>query len=540
MSTESKLGTFSPRGERRIIYVSDPSSIAKNYLPDPTSEDDLRGWVDELADAGTDTFIQEAYTQGWTTYWWSNRFEYDARPQHTRFLQMIESGVQPLEVLLDQSHKRGMEFMAGMRVNDNHGHISVQQGVGPGSSFLKDNPQWHLQKIQGSAVGRLSTHMDFTFAEVRNYFFEVALDIVERFDVDGLELCFRDHGYFPKGTEQDKLPLMTQLVDRISKMLEKKGNDRAKKLELGVRVHESLDECLDAGLDIPTWISDGLITYVAPQQVMYTTPNALFDHFGQITRASDCMMYPGLLPWTSVRRRRRLADESITLDQYRAAAQNCYSAGADGLSFYNHMVHMEWAPFYPMMLYEMNELRDPQIVLQGRRHYLFEPIMAGSKLFGEGRSGSGVLKSDGIILNREDPYATGVYRFRVCEHLTTPRRASLLFRGYHMTGRDEIEVKINGTKIPNTLIRSRADEKRIDLEAVVDRVSNKSLGLSPVPELPGPWITHWFKFSTPPARYGDNEIEVKLTISDPDASTDILIDEIEVLVYAGNGTVQTR
>ena len=530
MTTETKLGAYSPRGERRIIYVSDPSSTARGYLPDPTSEEDLRAWVNDLADAGTDTFIQEAYTQGWTTYWSSDRFEYDARPQHSRFRQMIDSGVQPLDVLLDQSHKRDMEFMAGLRVNDNHGHISVDQGVGSGSSFLVDNTQWHLKEGYGSSTQRLSTHLDFTFPEVRDYLFDVALEIVDQFDVDGLELCFRDHAYFPKGTGQDRQPLMTELVERVSKMLKEKGHDRGKKLELGVRIHETIEECTDAGLDIQTWISDGLVTYISPQQAMYTIPNALLDHFGDMVRLSDCMMYPGLLPWTSIRRRRRLTDEPLTMDQYRAAAQNCYSAGADGLSFYNHNVNTHWAPFYPMMLFEMDELRDPQRVLQGRRHYLFEPVMAGSKLFGEGRASTGALKSDSLIISRKEPEGSGVYRFRVCEDLSVARRASLLFRAYHMTSKDRIEVRINGTQVPEALIRSRDDERRIDMAAIVDKNSNETLGLSPVPELPGQWMTYWFRLNSPPAIYGDNELEVRLMSSDPDSQQDILIDEIEVLV----------
>ena len=69
---KSRIGSYSPRGHRRIIYVSDPSSIARHYLPDPVSEGDLRSWVDELAGAEVDSFIQEAYTQGWTTYWRSD------------------------------------------------------------------------------------------------------------------------------------------------------------------------------------------------------------------------------------------------------------------------------------------------------------------------------------------------------------------------------------------------------------------------------------------------------------------------------------
>ena len=130
-----RLGSFSPRGLRRILYVSDPSSIARRHLPDPVSEQDLRKWVDTLAAARVDLFIQEAYTQGWTTYWRSPRFDYDARPQHRRFLPLLDRGKQPLGILLDQCRRRRMAFLAGIRVNDNHGHVSIRQGVGAGAAF---------------------------------------------------------------------------------------------------------------------------------------------------------------------------------------------------------------------------------------------------------------------------------------------------------------------------------------------------------------------------------------------------------------------
>ena len=136
---------------RRFIYISDPSSIARLVLPENVGEKHLRDWVDDLYEVEVDTFIQEVYTQGWTTYWKTPLFEYDARPQHRRFLPLIESGVQPLDVLIDQSHKRGMEFLAGMRVNDNHGHVSVSQGVGSGSSFISSHPEWLLNETRKDA-----------------------------------------------------------------------------------------------------------------------------------------------------------------------------------------------------------------------------------------------------------------------------------------------------------------------------------------------------------------------------------------------------
>ena len=80
-------------------------------MPENVEEKHLRDWVDDLSEVEVDTFIQEVYTQGWTTYWKTPLFEYDARPQHKRFLPLIDSGVQPLDVLIDQSHKKGIEFL---------------------------------------------------------------------------------------------------------------------------------------------------------------------------------------------------------------------------------------------------------------------------------------------------------------------------------------------------------------------------------------------------------------------------------------------
>src|SRR5207248_9431669 len=115
----------------------------------------------------------------------------------------------------------------------------------------------------------------------------------------------------------------------------------------------------------------------------------------QLARAaSDGLVYPAMRPWSSVRTGRRLAGQPISLDQQRALVQNFCGAGADGISVYNHFVPIEWAPFYPEMLHDFHELRDPERVGRGRRHYVFEPLWAGSAGFGQDRTSTGALKAD--------------------------------------------------------------------------------------------------------------------------------------------------
>ncbi len=525
----TQLGQISQRGSRRIIYVSDPSSIASRYLPDPATAESLQEWVDRLATARVDTFVQEAYTQGWTTYWRVDDLEYDARPQHRRFLPLLEQGIQPLEILLKQCQKRGIEFLAGLRVNDNHGHISVEQGVGAGSSFLVKNAQWQLKEAPPGPYYGLSTPLDFSFSQVRDYLFGAASRLVNRFPVDGLELCFRDHRYFPPGLGPERKSLMTELVRRVRQVLDDAGKKRGKRLRLGARVFQTLDECRKLGLDPETWISEDLIDYVAPNDTMHTEPNARYEEFSRLTRQGNCLLYPGMLPWTSQRMRRRQGGQPMSLEQQRAAAANMYGAGADGIAFYNHFNPLSWAPFYPQQLLQLAEMRDPMALLQGDRHYVFEPGWAGCQGFGPDRASTGAVKADRLVLKRT-PGSSDSYRFRVCENLSQTRGATLLFRAFGAKAQDRLAVKINGRPVPDRILQSRSDEERVDLKAPVDPSSSATSGLPPVPEVPGDFLTYWMDLSEPPAEFGDNQLEVTLVETAPGASEDIVIDELEVFV----------
>ena len=539
----------SPRGDRRTIYVSDPSSIAIRYLPDPATEDSLRNWVDDLADAGTDTFIQEAYTQGWTTYWRTDEYEYDARPQHKRFIPLLDSGVQPLQILLDQSRRRGMEFLAGIRVNDNHGHISVEQGVGAGSGFLTDNPQFHVTDIAGETS--LGSFLDFTYPEVRGYVASVVKHLLDNFDVDGIELCFRDQAYFPYGTERERYAEMTEFIRSVHDLVSQASRSRNRRLILGARVYATVDLCQDQGLDIEDWVTNGIIDYLAPSDIMYLSVNEPIDEFGEITVGTDCMLYPAIMPHSSARRIRFFDNQPLNLNQKRAAAQNFYAAGADGLSFYNHFMAIDWAPFYPMALHEMNELSEPDRVKQSGRNYVFEPMLGGQGIFEvAGMTTKGRPAPERIVLKREIGSA-GKFRFRICEDLADVRYASLLFRAYNMTDHDEIRVSLNGqvieypnlkfrsatvpTHLPATSVKASSQssnlvdhEKRIDQKAGADKSSHSSAGLSPVPTVPDSFTTGWFHLTKPPTNFGDNYLEVSLVSTDPNAKEDIVIEEIEV------------
>ena len=536
-----------PRGSRRILYVSDPSSVASRYLPDPVREEDLRGWIDAVAAAEIDTFVQEVYTQGWSVYWRGDDFEYDARPQHRRFLPLLDSGVQPFEVLVDQCHRRGIECFAGFRVNDNHGAVSTAQGVGAGAGFIVDNPRFLIAECppEGEHYHE-STPLDFTHDEVRDFIVSVVTDVARRFAVDGVELCYRDHRYFPPDPGNDRRDLMTSMLGRIRAVLDEPSRHSGKPRVFGARVFSSLEECRNMGLDVEEWIRGATVDYIAPADIMHADFNVAYEEFAELTRSSDCMLYPGIMPWTSVGARRRLKQEPISQDARRALARNMYGAGADGISLYNHFEYMhggnDWGeahpPFYPFALFDACDLK-PERVLQGRRHYIFDATWGGYMGFGRDRTSTGAVKAQRVVLHRTSLPSSGTYRFAVREHLNEAKAAMLLFRCAHMTLRDHLKVAVNGTAIPPADLRIRDNEVRVDFRGPLDEEKvaaqmregysrEVAESLQPAPD--PPFATCWMALSAPPAVWGWNELLVELVAADPEADGDIVIEEVEVFV----------
>ena len=212
------MSSSAPRGEHRVLYVSDPSTISRLVLPDPVEESDLRRWVDWVADSGIDTFAQEVWSQGWTVYWKSETYEYDQRPQHRHFRPMIQSGTMPVEILADQSHCRGMRFLVGFRMNDGHAGHNRRAGIGI-AEFIESHPELRLHDPRPGPNFQEPEALDFTFGEVRDFTFGVIEEAASRFDIDGVELCFRDAAYFPPDQAPGRAPLMTELILKCSSSL---------------------------------------------------------------------------------------------------------------------------------------------------------------------------------------------------------------------------------------------------------------------------------------------------------------------------------
>ena len=456
-----------PPRDWELIYVSDPSNVT-NYDFDPgdarplitrhpAAPEELAAFIDHVSVSSADAFVQEVYNAGWIMYFRSERFEYDARPQHRRFLPMMDDGVMPLQVMLDRCRARGMRFLAGFRVNDNHG------APDQGGMFLHRNPQWKLTDVPPGAAFLPGNRMDYSFAEVRGYLFDVVAEVASRFDVDGVHLTFRDGLYFPapngdRSPARERQPLMTGLIERLRALLDRRGRARGRRLELGALVPQTPDDCHAVGLDVPAWISGGLIDYVAPMDSAFTDFNADYREFAALTARTPCRLYPGVQPHCS-------SYESFgppaTPDNYRALAHALRRQGADGMSVYNFQKH--WGGFrsgrrgaetgYPMAFRYLREARDLQRVAGGVRHYTYRSAWGGYRgISPPGTNVCGTVRDRKLVLPRA-PGASASYRFRLFEEVERAAAATLFARAVGLGPADRIAVQLNGAAVPGARLR---------------------------------------------------------------------------------------
>ena len=507
-----ELGSLTPRGTRRWIYNSDPSNTTRHLSEPAAHPDELRQIVRNYArEAHIDTLVQEIWQQCWTDFWKTDKCRYDTRPQHQRLVPIMDTGVMPIETYIDECHRHGMEFIAGFRMNDRHGN-----NVDFFEKLDKEHPKWILREYKPTGGGKhdprnrgLGCSLDYSQDGVRDWLFSIMEEVANRFDVDGIEFNFhRMPECFPRDKAEQSHAMMTGFVRRVRAMLDEVSQKKDRKLILGVRVLQDIKQNKRWGLDIPTWIKERLIDYVAPGDWGFTDFNAKYEEFVRLGRAYDCYVYPQAERRVNYPRWKKLREEQ-TPEQYRAVVRNFYGAGSDGFSTSNYFIpsSKERAadPKAVGLLKVIRELRDPKMVATGDRHYAFFPI------WGPGVRYLGGAYPERIVLNRQETGKRGEFRFRMCENLPGSAKVSgavLLFRPHIVPG-DEIAVDINGHVIAAEHIQYEWHEEK---------------GRPPECR---------FALTSPPSVYGDNYLGLKLIKSEAGAKDAVTLDELEVIVKTG-------
>ncbi len=318
----------------RIVHAWDGCTMWANILnvnyygppnrevPEPAapfSKRILEELIDEEAAAHVDAIAYCLFTAFWSDLLASKITDlFPWRPSG-----MDEAGMDPLKVLIDRCHHHGMEFIADIRMNDRHG---ARQGI------AKKHPEWI---ILGSAN-------DYALEEVRNAMLAFTKEVLDGYEVDGIEYDYmRWCHMFKPGEGKQNAHLLTDFTRKTRQLLDEAASRRGRDpLEFGVRVPQSIAECDYLGFDLATWIREGLVDYVAPSDFMHIDMNMRTDDFLNLAKGTRCKIYPAIhnrISMDGPNEHYRL----MNLANFRAAAQNFYAFGANGLSPYNYQFSFE-------------------------------------------------------------------------------------------------------------------------------------------------------------------------------------------------------
>jgi hypothetical protein len=318
-----------------------------------------------------------------------------------RLLQNIralaEQNTDFLQVIINRCRQVDIEPHASFRVNDPHmtykNVYRVRPNLGPSRASTDDERRsYEIPYKQRSGAGNakfpneylfpdlrspwIEAHrdlwlqdgtLDFGHQEVRAWKLAVLRELLDNYDIDGLELDFtRIRPFFRDEEKQKGAGLMTTWVEQVRQLVDAKGKKRGRPLRLTVRVEFDPEVNRAEGLDVEGWVRKGLVEIICLGVIGDATPDAPADWFIQRCRGTGCLVCPsleGMFYWVGDALG---AVRTASLENVRAAAAAYYLAGADGLQMFNFCaVDKPWDHRI------VEELAEPERFAFADKHYVF-------------------------------------------------------------------------------------------------------------------------------------------------------------------------
>ena len=338
--------------KRRTIYFNDARHYYLFVFEPPMTLEDAWRPVDEVAGTAVDTFIY-GVERGDGLFYPSKvgmQFGADKRPftmaAYWRTWENMQSlasrGLDPLQVLVDRAHEKGMDFFASLRMSSYGGMDSK------------------LRVPEGRGLAH---------PEVRDHQFAVLEELATQYEVEGVEL---DFAAAPGGMPlclrledaTEYTPVVTDYVRRISKMVrDVAGKDK----QIGVRVYPTQEMCRDRGLDIGTWIEEGLVDYIVPLLYLDFTldPDMPIDWLIGKAHQHEIAVYGMLQPYVQDEATGSPVRIYATPEVARGVAANHWARGVDGI----YAWFMRW-PLDDSERRILTELGDPDLIREGSKRYI--------------------------------------------------------------------------------------------------------------------------------------------------------------------------
>ncbi|MBM3755341.1 MAG: hypothetical protein FJW38_15315 [Acidobacteria bacterium] len=394
-----------PARKRRTMYFNDARHFYLYSFDPPMSDEDSWRPIDELLGTAVNTLIYGVETGGLFSRSkvapraFSNNRPYTSALAWRAWYNMqslIDRGLDPLRVVIDRAHDKGLDFITSMRVGG----------------------------------GKL----DFARKEVRDGRF-AWLEELAGYPVEGIELdlTYSPH-YFQPAEARANAPVMSAYVRDIAAMVRSKGNNRI----VGARVFPTVAMNEAIGLDVKEWLAKRYVDYVAPMFYGFhqLDPHLPFESLVAAAKGTGAEVFPVIQPFYI---RKDLTQENhATPAMLRAAVANLWAKGATGLIV---------APWFRWPLRDaeksfLTDIGDPDAVRDRDKHYIVPHREEEAVQYGYGQPLP-------LVIARADPNARFSVPLYIADDFSSKRIRSvrLLLKVMNMVGPDQFAVRLNGASL---------------------------------------------------------------------------------------------
>lgn len=254
-----------------------------------------------------------------------------------RFLEEKTDG---LRMSNEFARQHGLESIWTLRMNDIHDAWTPAFL----SEWKREDPTRVMSTLDQTKSfqdrRRLWSLVDFEHPDVEPRMVEIVDEVLQNYDVDGIELDFLRAPFYFRTTyagqpaTDAQVEVLTRLVQRIRQSVLNHSERKGKPLLLAVRVPSTPTLCRKIGIDIADWLNEGLID-VMSLGGGYVTFDVAVSELITLGHKHSVPVYPCLSQSGLMYRPPRGTSTKQPPEAWLGAASRLWAEGADGIYTFN-------------------------------------------------------------------------------------------------------------------------------------------------------------------------------------------------------------
>ena len=262
----------------------------------------------------------------WPSYWDVPDPETQVTEWPRTFYLLHKLGVDDVFArLIPRTREKGMSPWVSLRMNDHHYHNDFSR-VSP---LLFNHPELRTNKGHGL--------FNYARPEVREHYLKLITEVLQRYDLDGIELDWiRTPNNFEEAELDRGREILTAFVRDARRQTQAAALRLGHPVRLAVRVPSTPSFAWGKGFDAVAWAQEGLVDMIIPSDWWSgynDTPVEVWrEQIGP--KGKGCLIVPGTASTYSCIPKGPQMDRSLA--GMRGFSASMFDRGADGIYLFNH------------------------------------------------------------------------------------------------------------------------------------------------------------------------------------------------------------